>query len=86
MNEPKTIDEVPNWVIVNALRCPIDDQISIVGKLLQHLDDEQRAKALSMSGVVGRSEQLPKQLRNEVYKNAQVLTFDDFIKWWDSQV
>jgi hypothetical protein len=58
MSEPKSIEEVPNWVIVNALRCPIDAQISIVAKLLQHLDRDQRAKALSMSGVVGRSEQL----------------------------
>lgn len=58
MSEPKSIEEVPSWVIVNALRCPIDAQISIVAKLLQHLDHDQRAKALSMSGVVGRSEQL----------------------------
>jgi hypothetical protein len=53
--EPKSIEEVPNWVIVNALRCPVDAQISIVAKLLQHLDSDQRNQALSMSGVVGRS-------------------------------
>jgi len=58
MSEPKSIEEVPNWVIVNALRCPIEAQISIVAKLLQHLDREQRNQALSMSGVVGRSELL----------------------------
>jgi hypothetical protein len=51
MSEPKSIDEVPSWVIVNALKCPVDSQISIVAKLLQHLDREQRDKALSMSGV-----------------------------------
>jgi len=49
--EPKSIEEVPSWVIVNALRCPVDAQISIVAKLLQHLDGDQRNKALSMSGV-----------------------------------
>jgi hypothetical protein len=64
MSEPKSIEEVPNWVIVNALRCPIDAQISIVAKLLQHLDHDQRAKALSMSGVVGRSEQLVCDCKN----------------------
>lgn len=53
MSEPKSIEEVPSWVIVNALRCPIESQISIVAKLLQHLDRDQRAKALSMSGVGG---------------------------------
>jgi hypothetical protein len=52
MSEPKSIEEVPNWVIVNALRCPIDAQISIVAKILQHLDHDQRAKALSMYGVM----------------------------------
>jgi hypothetical protein len=51
MSEPKSIEEVPSWVIVNALRCPIEAQISIVAKLLQHLDRDQREKALSMSGV-----------------------------------
>jgi hypothetical protein len=51
--EPKSIEEVPNWVIVNALKCPVDAQISIVAKLLQHLDGDQRNKALSMSGVGG---------------------------------
>jgi hypothetical protein len=49
---PKSIEEVPSWVIVNALKCPVDAQISIVAKLLQHLDGDQRNKALSMSGVV----------------------------------
>ena len=48
---PKSIDEVPNWCIVNALRCPIEAQISIVAKLLQHLDADQREKALDLSGV-----------------------------------
>jgi hypothetical protein len=52
MSEPKSIEEVPSWVIVNALRCPIEAQISIVAKLLQHLDREQRTQALSMSGVI----------------------------------
>jgi hypothetical protein len=56
--EPKSIEEVPSWVIVNALKCPVDAQISIVAKLLQHLSREQQSKALSMSGVVGQSEQL----------------------------
>ena len=56
--DPKSIEEVPSWVIVNALKCPVDAQISIVAKLLQHLSREQQSKALSMSGVVGRSEQL----------------------------
>jgi hypothetical protein len=59
MSEPKSIEEVPSWVIVNALKCPVEAQISIVAKLLQHLDGDQRKKALSMSGVGGRSEQLP---------------------------
>jgi hypothetical protein len=54
MSEPKSIEEVPSWVIVNALKCPVDSQISIVAKLLQHLDREQRDKALSMSGVSKR--------------------------------
>jgi hypothetical protein len=53
MSEPKSIEEVPSWVIVNALKCPIEAQISIVAKLLQHLDGDQRNKALSMSGVSG---------------------------------
>jgi hypothetical protein len=57
--EPKSIEEVPSWVIVNALRCHVESQISIVAKLLQHLDSEQRKQALRMAGVVGRSEQLP---------------------------
>jgi hypothetical protein len=56
--EPKTIEEVPSWVIVNALKCPIEAQISIVAKLLQHFSRDQRKKALIMSRVVGRSEQL----------------------------
>jgi len=51
--EQKSIEEVPNWVIVNALRCHVESQISIVAKLLQHLDGDQRNKALSMSGVGG---------------------------------
>ena len=53
--EPKSIEEVPSWVIVNALKCPVEAQISIVAKLLQHLSREQQTQALSMSGVVGRS-------------------------------
>jgi len=69
MSEPKSIEEVPSWVIVNALRCPIEAQISIVAKLLQHLDREQRDKALSMSGVVGRIE----QLKSEVFTLANKL-------------
>jgi hypothetical protein len=56
--EPKSIEEVPSWVIVNALKCPVDAQISIVVKLLQHLSRDQRKKALIMSDVVRRSEQL----------------------------
>ncbi len=58
MSEPKSIEEVPSWVIVNALKCPVEAQISIVAKLLKHLDSEQRNQAFSMSGVVGQSEQL----------------------------
>ena len=50
--EPKSIEEVPSWVIVNALRCHVESQISIVAKLLQHLDSEQRNQALRMAGVV----------------------------------
>lgn len=51
MSEPKNIEEVPKWAIVNVLRLPVESQISIVAKLLQHLDREQRNQALSMSGV-----------------------------------
>lgn len=51
MNEPKSIEEVPNWVIVNALKCPVDARISIVAKLLQSLDHNQINQALSISGV-----------------------------------
>jgi hypothetical protein len=50
---PKSIEEVPRWVIVNALKCPVNAQISIVAKLLQHFSRDQRKKAFSMSGVVG---------------------------------
>lgn len=57
MSEPKSIEDVPSWAIVNILRCPVEDQISVVAKLLQHLDRDQRAKALSMSGV-GESDDL----------------------------
>ncbi|MFN3802170.1 hypothetical protein [Belliella pelovolcani] len=56
MSLPKSIEEIPSWVIVNTLRCPVESQISIVAKLLQHLSREQQSQALSMSGVVGRSE------------------------------
>jgi hypothetical protein len=48
--EPKSIEEVR--VIVNGFRCHDESQISIVVKLLQHLDSEKRNQALSMSGVV----------------------------------
>jgi hypothetical protein len=58
MSEPKSIEEVPSWVIVNALKCPVEAQISIVAKLLQHLDIHKRKQALRMSGVGGQSEQL----------------------------
>jgi hypothetical protein len=51
--EPKSIEEIPSWVIVNALKCPVDAQISIVAKLLQHLDIHKRKQALRMSGVGG---------------------------------
>jgi hypothetical protein len=51
--EAKTIEEVPNWVMANALKCPVESQISIVAKLLQHFDSDQRNQALSMSGVDG---------------------------------
>lgn len=52
MSVPKNIKDFPSFAIVNLLRCPVEDQISVVSKLLKHLDREQRAKALSMSGVV----------------------------------
>jgi hypothetical protein len=51
MNEPKSIEEIPSWVIVNALKCPIEAQISIVAKLLQHLDCDQKKQVLSLSGI-----------------------------------
>jgi hypothetical protein len=64
--EPKSIEEVPSWVIVNALKCPVESQISIVAKLLQHLDSEQRNQALRMSGVIGSlptDEEISKQAK-----------------------
>jgi hypothetical protein len=52
MSEPKSIEEVPSWVIVNALKCPVEAQISIVAKLLQHLDSNQKKKALILAGIL----------------------------------
>jgi hypothetical protein len=69
--EPKSIEEVPSWVIMNALKCPVDAQISIVAKLLQHLDSEQRNQALSMSGVVSSGDLIERSMLIEQFKKSK---------------
>ena len=36
MSVPKNIKDFPSFAIVNLLRCPVEDQISVVSKLLKH--------------------------------------------------
>lgn len=43
-------------------------------------------QALRIHDVVGRSELLPKRLSNTAYRNAQSMTYAEFVGWWDEQV
>ena len=47
---------------------------------------EQKVKKLNLPDVVLRSELLPKRLSNEAYQMANMVNYDEFVEWWDSQV
>lgn len=51
-SEPKSMEEIYNWVIVNTLRCHTRTQITIVANLLKHLTEEQKQKALFLASEI----------------------------------
>jgi len=50
--EPKSLAEVANWCIVNALRLPSELKISIAAKIMQHLTDDERKEVVRLSDTV----------------------------------
>ena len=68
-----------------AVRFLIDKQNEII-EVINTLQASTDKSKLLLADVSKQSELLPKRLSNEAYQMANMVNYDEFVEWWDSQV